>query len=442
MIKAKLTSLSKRLDLTLLYSLTCLFGFSLSVTFLPSILPKPTYIFTGLLFLSLIRLGSSGYINLALGKIVPDNIKVTLFLFFTLTMVYICDFITLLLEGNSLPTSPIASSIFLFSIPIFLNSFNIRKYNQYLKVYAFFALTLALLGVWSFFLSNYFYLNTPHWTFNLYDLTSHRFDKDLHFKGLYSFPYFTGAVLTGGSPFSVMGLNFFRVSSFTPEPWYAATITAPAIFLFAKKNLIFSKALSRGLAIIILVAFQFFAVSITSIIALILTLLATVISLSRIDTHKKLLWLGLGVSLFILTFVSLFFVNEVYDLRSSGFSILSKFRYDSEPIQLFLAFLIRPFKNLYLLIYTDQSLRPLQTFETFKDLFVWLQIFTLFGFSLFRIYKKDYWISGSIVCFYSLCILRGTASAAVFWPFHIIMLTLLIWPPGSGYEKISKSSVT
>ena len=206
---------------------------------------------------------------------------------------------------------------------------NTKKYLlTYIRTYIYFCFFMSFCSIIAISLLYSGVVDSSSNYINISELTGGAFNRDDGSENSYIFPYNLGLILTGGGKLNLLGFSFFRISGWAHEPTSATLFVAPAIILLLHSKVI-SKTFYRISALIVIVFFWFFAMSLGSVLAFSILYFMYILSFLFTKIYPLKFSTILTFSVMILMLAGVFYFDELLDSSL----IASKIDFSSETFQ-------------------------------------------------------------------------------------------------------------
>lgn len=158
---------------------------------------------------------------------------------------------------------------------------NTKRYiDSYIRAYIYLVFIMSVSGLIADSLIAFGVIDIGSHYINLHEVTNGSFTRDASMGAdSYAFPYGLGMILTGSGKLSLLGFEFYRISGWAHEPTSATLFTVPALLLLLHTDIV-KHTLLKIVMIVVIATFWFFAMSIGSLLALLIVY--TILTLSRI----------------------------------------------------------------------------------------------------------------------------------------------------------------
>jgi hypothetical protein len=298
-------------------SLSIAYAIMISITFVPSILPRPNYFAVIVLSLVLISYVARGY------KIRVNFSKMPVFYILSVLFLYLHFFQEIISSiiygyGSFSVFGPlIFLTVFWFILNYYASEYGVEKL---IKIYIYVCLYISITGVLSWLIISFGFVDPTRWELNLTQLTEGRFVRDLD-GNLFTFPYYLGVIIQGGGKYSLFGFEFMRACGLSTEPQYATFLVAPSLFMI---NIVYKKSrLFKKAAYVLVILFLLIASSMTTYLILYVLIFLLLL--------KKRSLLGC-VSLLLLIVLLYYYYNQfaIHEYKSL---LVEKFVYFREPFK-------------------------------------------------------------------------------------------------------------
>ena len=311
-----------------------LYCFSIGSLFLPSLIPRTTFVATVMLIVAILlnssikismpNLSGAAYRlryvveNMHYGNLFIPTLGILLF---TVYMV---------LRSIYWPTrfvSNLSAVILLSFFLVFI--VNTREYlTSYLKAYIWLVFVMSLFGVlaWILVMSGNYYIYDGVYV-NLNEMTKGAFVRDEGATNSYVWPYYLGLIVTGETPLDIFGFSFYRLTGWAHEPSSATIFVVPAILLLFKGDVI-KNFVIRAIFLTTIICFWLFCASVGSLLA-VMVLLATYILTTL---YIKLFPFKMSLTIFLLLVSSIFFLILFFEPISESSLFSTKFDMQSDTM--------------------------------------------------------------------------------------------------------------
>ena len=290
-----------------------LYGLSIGVIIIPSLLYKPVVL--GNIFAFIILILRIKNLKIRLGIKKSSNCFFLLIIYLGFYAFFSFSHSIDMIMKPRLVLSIINLTFFAFLFSFILLTLSWSELQKVIQAYVVFAFVMSLFGLVAWILLHSGYVQKGEFAFNLFDATNGKMKRDEVFKyGGYDAPYNLGLILTRNMQYNFFGFWYWRASGWAHEPTTATLFVTPALIILALNNKIFSKVFRKVFFITIL-CFWFACSAVGSIVAvLILTVFGAIIQFMR--SGRAVAKVRVIITIVVVV-IGIAFIGSVYDINDT-----------------------------------------------------------------------------------------------------------------------------